>query len=70
MTATRTESEVEIGIWDTSIDGSPDRVLEDEPDGTGPIIKADIVSVMERGSVAYEAEILEANHMTNDLDFD
>jgi len=69
-TTTRTESEVEIGVWDTSVDGSPDLVLEYEPDGTGPIIKADIISVMEKGSVDYEGEILTSNNMTNDLGFD
>ena len=34
---TGTEGEIEVGIWDTTVDGSPDVVLEYEPDGTGPI---------------------------------
>ena len=67
---TQTDGEVEIGIWDTSVDGSPDLVLEYEPDGTGPIIKADVQSVGKKGSVSYEGDIRATNNMTNSLDFD
>jgi hypothetical protein len=66
----QTEGEVEIGIWDTSVDGSPDLVLEYQPDGTGPQVKADIESVGEKGSVSYEGDIRADNDMTNNLDFD
>lgn len=66
----QTEGEVEIGIWDTSVDGSPDLVLEYQPDGTGPQVKADIDSVGEKGSVSYEGNVRADNDMTNKLDFD
>ena len=67
---TGTEGEIEVGIWDTTVDGSPDVVLEYEPDGTGPVLKGDIKSVGEKGSITYNGEILSSNSMTNDLDFD
>ena len=66
----KTEGEVEIGIWDTTVDGSPGLVLEYEPDDTGPVVKADIQSVGEKGSVSYEGDIRATNNMTNSLDFD
>lgn len=67
---TSTRSSVEIGVWDTSVDGSPDLVLEYQPDGTGPWIKADINSVGEKSGVRYEGDIRDSNIMTNALDFD
>ena len=66
----QTEGEVEIGIWDTSVDGSPDLVLEYQPDGTGPQVKADIESVGEKGSSATKGNVRADNDMTNELDFD
>ena len=68
--ATGTEGEIEVGIWDTTVDGSPDLVLEYEPDGTGPDLRGDIVSVGEKGSITYKGKIRQSNDMVNDLDFD
>lgn len=67
---TGTEGDIEVGIWDTSVDGSPDVVLEYEPDGTGPDLRGDIKSVGEKGSITYKGKIRQSNDMVNDLDFD
>ncbi len=64
-----TKGTVELGIWDTSVDGNPAGVLEYQPDGTGPWIKADIDSIGKSG-IRYEGDIRDSNWMTNTLDFD
>ena len=68
-TETKTKGTAELGIWDTSVDGNPANVLEYEPDGTGPWVKADIISAGKNG-IRYEGDIRDSNWMTNDLDFD
>ena len=63
---TDTEGVVEVGAWDASTEGSPDKVSEYEPDDGGPNLKLEVRS----DNVELEAEVRDDNDAVLSLDFD
>ena len=61
-----TQGSVEVGAWDASTEGSPDKVTEYEPDDGGPDLKLKVTS----DNVEVTAKIRDDNDAVLSLDFD
>lgn len=67
---TATDGKVEVGLWDDSLEGSPDLVLEYQPDGGGPDVRFDLDSVQNWGYIGLDGKFRDSSDQDYDLDFD
>ncbi len=69
-TPTGTEGSAEVGAWDASAEGSPDKVGEYLPIDGGPNLYLDIFSNFDGGALEVEAEVRDDNDAVLSLGFD
>ena len=68
--ATGTSGTAEVGAWDASTDGSPDKAAEYEPIDGGPDLRLDLWSEGAKSAVELGAAVRDDNDAVLSLDFD
>lgn len=61
---------IEIGAWDTSSEGSPDQVLEYEPEGGGPDLSLDWQLFADWGALTIDSRVRDDDDQSHEISFD